>query len=86
MATGSDRTDAAPQDDGPHGLTRRRLLERAAAAGIVVSSSGLLGSVGEAWAATTSAPRAMRLASAVPPSKAAAPEKNLRRVNIISDA
>src|SRR3954451_484593 len=39
-------------EDGSNTLTRRRLLERAAAAGIVIGSGGLAGAVGNAWAAT----------------------------------
>src|SRR6266516_3722307 len=47
MAPGNDPTSAAgpsPEDESPAaGLTRRRLLQSAAAAGIVVGSSGLVG-------------------------------------------
>ncbi len=39
------------------GLTRRRLLQNAAAAGIVVGSSGLLGAAGDAWAAGSVTPK-----------------------------
>src|SRR5438309_5712347 len=59
MASGTGPTAAAPQNerDSPSGLTRRRLLQRAAAAGIVVGSSGVLGQAGNAWAATSATPK-----------------------------
>ena len=59
MASGTDPAAAAPQVDGDpsSGLTRRRLLQRAAAAGIVVGSSGVFGSVGDAWAAGSATPK-----------------------------
>jgi peptide/nickel transport system substrate-binding protein len=42
---------------GSEGLTRRRLIERAAAAGIVVGSSGLLGAGERAFAASLATPK-----------------------------
>jgi peptide/nickel transport system substrate-binding protein len=58
MASGPDPTADAPQDDGDpsFGLTRRRLLQRAAAAGIVIGSSGAYGA-GDAWATLSATPK-----------------------------
>src|SRR5207253_5314037 len=58
MASGPDPTAAATQadHDSSSGLTRRRLLGRAAAAGIVLGSSGVLGA-GDVWAAQAAKPK-----------------------------